>query len=91
MSNYFELNAGCPREYLPTGGKYFADYTPIVAPLPVGRLKLVQWSDRIWQQDSNGVVSYIKNRIDCADWRDIGLCPVDMKEFFWIKLRCHTL
>jgi hypothetical protein len=40
MSNYFELNAGCPREYLPTDGKYFADYTPIVALLPVGRLKL---------------------------------------------------
>ncbi len=42
-------------------------------------------SDRVWAEDEAGV-RYLKNRI--SHYINI---PVDMKEFFLIKLRSHKL
>lgn len=36
------------------------------------------YANRVWKEE-NGTVEFIKNRH--------GIVPVDMKEFFWIKLK----
>jgi hypothetical protein len=90
-NSYFELNELCPRQHLPADGKYFAHYSVRsqngIAYLGSNLREFMLWSDRIWQEEDNGVVSYTKNRF-ADNWQT---ALVDMKELFWIKLRCHTL
>jgi hypothetical protein len=95
MSIYFELNDNYAREYLPANVKYLVDHYEL--DLVDGDLREVHklrectmGSDRIWQEDSNGVVRYTKNRFT-GNWSYAGGQTVDMNEFFWIKLRCRTL
>lgn len=38
---------------------------------------------RIWQEDEQGQVAYVKHR---SAWVS-GIIKVDMKEFFWVKLQ----
>ena len=92
MSVYFELNDHYAREYLPAGVKYLVDHYDRdwvdgdLREVPKLR-ECTMGSDRIWQEDSNGAVRYTKNRF-ADNW---STALVDMNEFFWIKLRCHTL
>ena len=44
-------------------------------------LGLMRSSDRAWEESENGV-RFIKNRV-----LDINTANVDMREFFWIKLK----
>ena len=94
MSIYFELNDNYAREYLPAGVKYLVDhsvrhwYAAMASYTGDGKLReCMMGSDRIWQEDSNGAVRYTKNRF-ADNW---STALVDMNEFFWIKLKCHTL
>jgi hypothetical protein len=95
MSVYFELNDNYAREYLPADVKYVVDHsvrrTLYFSSAGDGETRKLRectmGSDRIWQEDSNGAVRYTKNRF-ADNW---STALVDMNEFFWIKLRCHTL
>lgn len=64
------------------GGKYFAAYN--VERIPYG--ERMACSDRAWCEHDDGSVYLIKHR---------SLNPihtiVDMKEFFWIKLKSKTI
>jgi hypothetical protein len=83
MNIYFEL-ADWPK---PQGGKYFASYGD-QSKLPQEYLRaLLLGADRVWQEEDNGSVSFTKNRL-YDPWNS---AVVDMKEFFWIKLRCTAV
>ena len=43
-------------------------------------------SDRIWRQDSDGSIRFIKHR-----WKNPHLAQVDLKEFMWIKLKAQDI
>jgi hypothetical protein len=76
MNIFFEI--GDSVTHLP--GKYLADYDVMVN-VPYRYLGTMQASERVWCEDESGV-KFIKNR-----WLPLDTAPVDMKEFFWIKLR----
>lgn len=67
--------------------KYCARYNVSVAPdgNPILPLKLMYAAERIWREDSTGI-KFIKNRHGIAE-----KMLVDMKEFFWIKLKSTTV
>jgi hypothetical protein len=83
MNVFFEI-ADCAVEG--NGHKYLARYG---AKSHVAVNGTDSWamlhSDRVWAEDDAGV-RYLKNRIS----HYINM-PVDMKEFFLIKLRSHKL
>ena len=84
MNVYFEVaDSLVPR----VGGKYFAVYNARRGSRIVDtHITLGRYSNRIWQEDETGV-KYIKNRF--SDIYDTNGYDVDMKEFFWIKLKCQ--
>jgi hypothetical protein len=41
-------------------------------------------SIRVWAEEDDNV-RYLKNRLDSTDF------AIDMKEFFWVKLRSKTI
>jgi hypothetical protein len=45
----------------------------------------MQMSERVWAEEDHGV-RYLKNRTT-----GIKDSPIDMKEFFWIKLKSKTI
>lgn len=45
-------------------------------------------SNRVWAEDDTGV-RYLKNRFE--DIYDTQGVNIDMKEFFWIKLKSQTI
>lgn len=47
--------------------------------------KILLFSNRVWVEEDTGV-RFLKHRFSEA-----SQTPVDMKEFFWIKLKSHTL
>jgi hypothetical protein len=84
MNVYFEVADSVVDK---VGGKYFAVYDAKRGSLIVDtHRRLGQFSNRIWQEDESGV-KYIKNRF--SDIYDTNGYDVDMKEFFWIKLKCQ--
>jgi hypothetical protein len=86
MNVYYEL-ADCIVD--PKLGKYFAAYDRTETPQGwAHRSKhrnLMQYSDRVWAEDEYGV-RFLKNR-----YESLGSARVDMKEFFWIKLKSQTV
>lgn len=84
MNVYYEL-ADCIVD--PKLGKYFAVYNvrenqPIVGSRHLG---LMQNSVRVWAEDEHSV-RFIKHR-----YESLSNAKVDVKEFFWIKLKCQTV
>lgn len=73
---YYELTDGDPHAI--RYGKYISNCIGFYS-------NLYYASDRIWKQDSTGVV-FIKHR-------DITLCgkPADLDEFLVIKLKCQPI
>ena len=43
-------------------------------------------SNRIWRQDNDGSVKFVKHRLE-----DPKTAQVDLKEFMWVKLKAKTL
>ena len=80
MNVYFELS-DCVVD--PKCGKYFAAYDVRKSEAIAGtRYRgLMASSDRAWAEE-DGEVRFLKHR-----FADIPLVQVDMKEFFWVKLR----
>jgi len=82
---YYEL-ADC---IVDEQGKYFAAYDRTETPQGwAHRSKhrnLMQYSDRVWAEDEYGV-RFLKNR-----YESLSSARVDMKEFFWIKLKSQTV
>lgn len=81
MNVFFELS-DCMVS--PGEGKYFAAYGVRKSEAIAGtRYRTMMMSaDRAWAEEDDGTVRFIKNR-----FADIPLVQVDMKEFFWIKLK----
>lgn len=83
---FFEI-ADCKVEKF--GHKYLAlydaDNVNIRAPGMYRLWEMKAVSERVWSEEDHGV-KFIKNRLT-----EKNNTPVDMKEFFWIKLRSQTL
>jgi hypothetical protein len=82
---FFEI-ADCAVEEF--GHKYLALYDADNVNRPAldrGLWKIKACSDRMWSEEDDGV-KFIKNRRT-----EKNNTPVDMKEFFLIKLRSHAL
>jgi hypothetical protein len=82
---YFEIADIAVEKY---GHKYIAIYDADNGnrPVPDRRLwEMKAFSDRMWSEEDDGV-KFIKNRRTQRN-----NTPVDMKEFFWIKLRSQAL
>ena len=76
---YYELNESMVSQQ----GRYFAVYGLSMDEVrnKTRYLGLMRSSDRAWEEGEHGV-RFIKNRT-----QDIRTAQVDMKEFFWIKLK----
>jgi hypothetical protein len=82
---YFEIADIAVEKY---GHKYLALYDVYNGNRPVPDRHLWEmkaFSDRMWSEEDDGV-KFIKNRRTQRN-----NTPVDMKEFFWIKLRSQAL
>jgi hypothetical protein len=88
MNVFFELaeNAVLAKIFeLP--GQYFAYYNVPKNETIIRKYNtLARCSDRIWAEEDNGHVRFLKNRYSIAYTTE-----VDMKEFFWVKLRSISL
>ena len=83
MNVFFELADCAVKDF---DGKYFALYnTHDVKVMMAPERYLMLYSERVWAEEEDGV-SYLKNRFTGS--KD---SPMDMKEFFWIKLRSKTI
>jgi hypothetical protein len=86
MDIYFEFNdSAIGREFNsfqhPIPAKYCVRYCATDLPGgPIYPLRLMHYAERIWQEDDTGI-KFIKNRNGNPE-----TTPVDMKEFFWVKL-----
>jgi hypothetical protein len=82
---YFEIADIAVEKY---GHKYLAIYDADNVTTPGATRRLYQikaFSDRMWSEEDDGV-KFIKNRRTAKN-----NTPVDMKEFFWIKLKSKTI
>jgi hypothetical protein len=80
---FFELGDYAVKDF---GGKYFALYNTHKGKVVTAHERyLMSYSERVWAEEDHGV-SYLKNRTTGS--KDL---PIDMKEFFWIKLRSKTI
>jgi hypothetical protein len=85
MNVFFEISDTFVEKY---GHKYLAIYDADNVNRLGDRRRLYQikaFSDRMWSEEDDGV-KFIKNRRTAKN-----NTPVDMKEFFWIKLRSQSL
>ncbi len=83
MNVFFEL-ADC---VVGDEGKYFAAYSVRKSAAIAGPYRvLMQNSERAWAEEDDGDVRFLKHHFSEA-----AVTPVDMKEFFWIKLKCQTV
>lgn len=85
MNFYFEV-AECMTggEEFGYSGRYYAVYNARKSAI-VGGIRyggLTRSSDRVWIEEDDGKVRFIKNRLV-----EPSTAVVDMKEFFWIKLK----
>jgi hypothetical protein len=83
MNVFFELADCAVKDF---GGKYFALYnTPKIKVVTAPERYLMLYSERVWAEEEDDV-SYLKNRFTGS--KD---STIDMKEFFWIKLKSKTI
>lgn len=82
MNVFFEI-ADCAVEEF--GHKYLALYDVQSVVISGHGAQTMSMSKRVWAEEDGGV-KYLKNRVS-----SIEKPPVDEKEFFWIKLKSHTL
>ena len=82
MNVFFEIADWAVEQY---GHKYLALYDVQSVAISGHGAQTMQMSDRVWAEGKGGV-KYLKNRLTGS--KD---SPIDMKEFFLIKLRSHTL
>jgi hypothetical protein len=83
MNVFFEIADSAVKEY---GHKYLALYdVESVGTNRVTGAHRMQMSERVWAEGKDGV-KYLKNRRTGS--KD---SPIDMKEFFWIKLKSKTI
>jgi hypothetical protein len=82
MNVFFEI-ADCAVEEF--GHKYLALYDVQSVAISGHGAQRMQMSERVWAEGKSGV-RYLKNRFTGS--KD---SPIDMKEFFWIKLRSKTI
>ena len=82
MNVFFEI-ADCAVEEL--GHKYLALYDVESVAISGHGAQRMQMSERVWAEGKGGV-RYLKNRFTGS--KD---SPIDMKEFFWVKLRSKTI
>lgn len=82
MNVFFELaDCGAVEE-----GKYFAAYSVRKSSAIAGKYRELMWnSTRAWAEDEYGV-RFLKHR-----YESLSTAKVDMKEFFWIKLKSKAL
>ena len=91
MNLYFEFNDSAIGKRFSNFGatvpaKYGVRYCATDLPGgPLVPMKLMAFADRVWQEDEAGV-KFIKNRNGFPE-----TTRVDMKEFFWIKLKSTTV
>ena len=80
MNVYYELNENVKHDL---DGRYFVVYGKGMDEVrnSTRYLGLMMNSDRAWEESENSV-RFVKNR-----FLDIKTAEVDMKEFFWIKLK----
>jgi hypothetical protein len=88
MNYFFEL-AECMVGGNEVGypGRYFAVYNARKSAI-VGGIRyagMTRASDRIWIEE-DGSVRFLKHR-----YKEARTAVVDMKEFFWVKLKCQTV
>lgn len=84
LNLYFELAENV--ELPSVKGRYFVMHDkPAFERMPERYFRIAMHSIRIWAETGTSV-KYIKNRIYSRDH-----VPVDMDEFFWIKLRAATI
>jgi hypothetical protein len=82
MNVFFEIADCAVEEY---GHKYLALYDVQSVAISGHGAQTMQMSERVWAEGKSGV-RYLKNRFTgCKD------SPIDMKEFFWVKLRSKTI
>jgi hypothetical protein len=80
---YFELGDYAVKDF---GGKYFALYDATEGEVMTAHERyLMMYSERVWAEEDRGV-RFMKNRRQQAE-----SAPVDIPEFFWIKLKCRTV
>jgi hypothetical protein len=83
MNVFFELGDYAVKDF---GGKYFALYNATKGEVMMAHERyLMLYSERVWAEEDNGV-RFMKNRRQAAE-----STPVDIPEFFWIKLKCRTI
>lgn len=84
MNVYFEL---ADVSVDPEHGKYFVAHDIRKSTAIGGSVHRVFManSDRAWAEE-NGTVRYLKHRHE-----DAATAQVDMKEFFWVKLRSNNI
>jgi len=81
---YFELADCAVKDF---GGKYFALYNATRGEVMMAHERyLMMYSDRVWAEDEGDGIRFLKHR-----YKDADNAPVDLKEFFWIRLRCRTV
>ena len=82
MNVFFEIADCAVKEY---GHKYLALYDVQSVAISGHGAQTMQMSERVWAEEKSGV-KYLKNRRTGS--KD---SPIDMKEFFWIKLKSKTI
>jgi len=82
MNVFFEIADCAVAEF---GHKYLALYDVESVAISGTGAQRMQMSERVWAEGKGGV-KYLKNRM--TGRKD---SPIDMKEFFWIKLRSKTI
>jgi hypothetical protein len=82
MNVFFEIADSAVEEF---GHKYLALYDVQSVAISGTGAQRMQMSERVWAEGKNGV-RYLKNRTTST--KD---SPIDMKEFFWVKLKSKTI
>lgn len=82
MNVFFEISDYAVEGF---GHKYLALYDVQSVAISGPNARTYGFSKRVWVEEKGGV-KYLKNLITGS--KD---SPIDMKEFFWIKLKSHTL
>ena len=88
--NYFFEIAECMTDGEAIGypGRHFAVYNARKSAI-IGGIRyagMARASDRIWEENDDGSVRFLKHR-----YSEASTTPVDMKEFFWVKLKSQTV
>jgi hypothetical protein len=82
MNVFFEIADCAVAEF---GHKYLALYDVESVAISGTGAQRIQMSERVWAEEKSGV-KYLKNRRTGS--KD---STIDMKEFFWIKLKSKTI